>query len=237
MPMRAVVFDLFHTLVNPEDFRPRGFDRLAEIATIFGIPADGLRAHWLDVVVPAVVASPRPPVDLLADFAVANGGVAGPAERAAADHALGHYQDLALLQPGAAALDATAAARGAGLAVGLLSNCHERDVRVWDRSPLAARFDVALLSCFAGLAKPDPAAYRWVLDRLEVAPDEAAFVGDGGSDEFLGARAAGIGLVVCVAGPAVSSGFRSPGEMDELAGAADVRVEAIDEVPGLLSPR
>ncbi len=237
MALRAVVFDLFHTLANPDDFRPRRFDRITEIAAIFGVPAARLHAHWRDEVIPAVVTSPRRPVDLLADYAGANGGTAGPAERDAAAHILGHYQDLALLTPSRAALAATDAARAAGLATGLLSNCHERDVRVWDRSPLAARFDVALLSCFAGLAKPDPAAYRWVLDRLEVPPAEAAFVGDGGSEEFLGARAAGIGFVVCVAGPAVSSGFRTPAEMDELAGAADVRVEAIDEVPGLLSPR
>jgi len=51
-PSGGVVFDLFHTLVDPEPIRPPGFDAIASVADVCGRSIDELR-HLLGVVRPA----------------------------------------------------------------------------------------------------------------------------------------------------------------------------------------
>jgi putative hydrolase of the HAD superfamily len=61
------------------------------------------------------------------------------------------------------------------------------ELRAWDQSPLAAHFEVVALSHEIGACKPDPAAYGYVLSRLKVPAAGTAYVGDGSSDELVGA--------------------------------------------------
>ena len=82
--------------------------------------------------------------------------------------------------------------RDAGRRLALISNADVTEASGWEDSPLASRFDVALLSYRVGLAKPDPEIYHLCMRQLGATPDECVFVGDGGSNEFEGARRAGI---------------------------------------------
>jgi FMN phosphatase YigB (HAD superfamily) len=52
--------------------------------------------------------------------------------------------------------------------------------------------DFAIISGEFGVAKPDPAIFRAALDRAEVEPEDAIFVGDSVEFDMAGARAAGI---------------------------------------------
>jgi len=105
-------------------------------------------------------------------------------------------------------------------------------VFAWGASPPAPCFDAAVLSCFAGVAKPDPAACNAVLGALGVTAEETVFVADGGSGELGGASRLGFGLVVVlVAGPARRSGLRTELEVAALEDEADVRVEGVSELP------
>ncbi|WP_036747086.1 HAD family hydrolase [Paenibacillus sp. UNC451MF] len=79
-----------------------------------------------------------------------------------------------------------------GIRIGLISNCTEEEIRAWERCDLAPYFDEAVFSFETGYAKPDPQIYALACDRLQVQPDEAVFVGDGGSRELEGATAYGI---------------------------------------------
>ena len=45
---RAVVFDLFHTLANPEDYRPPDFDRIENASAAVGLDPALVTRHWLD---------------------------------------------------------------------------------------------------------------------------------------------------------------------------------------------
>jgi putative hydrolase of the HAD superfamily len=69
--------------------------------------------------------------------------------------------------------------REAGGLTGFLSNsAPEMMARVRaDRSP-ESRFDVVIVSCEVGLAKPDPRIYELALSRLGVAAGQALFVDD-----------------------------------------------------------
>jgi putative hydrolase of the HAD superfamily len=82
--------------------------------------------------------------------------------------------------------------RARGLGTALISNASFDEVAAWSDSPLAPLFDTALFSCHEKLMKPDPRIYLAAADRLRVTPAECVFVGDGGSREHEGARAAGM---------------------------------------------
>jgi putative hydrolase of the HAD superfamily len=76
--------------------------------------------------------------------------------------------------------------------IGLISNCTEEEVAYWRESSLAPYFDSVNFSYEVGVAKPDLRIYQLACERLAVAPEEAIFVGDGGSRELEGAYRAGM---------------------------------------------
>ncbi|MES9870534.1 MAG: HAD family hydrolase [Sedimenticola sp.] len=82
--------------------------------------------------------------------------------------------------------------KSAGVQLGLISNASTDEVRAWPDSPLAPFFETALFSCECGVKKPDPAIYRMGLDNLAIGAEQALFVGDGNSQEHLGASRTGI---------------------------------------------
>ena len=84
------------------------------------------------------------------------------------------------------------ALKATGLKLAIVSNCSPEEVIPMAESRLAAYFDEIILSCEVGLKKPDSAIYQEAARRLGVAPGACAFVGDGGSHELEGARAAGM---------------------------------------------
>lgn len=79
-----------------------------------------------------------------------------------------------------------------GLQLGLISNCTEEEVMGWKSSELATYFDSVIFSYDAAMAKPDTAIYQLGCSQLGVKPEEAVFVGDGGSNELEGAARAGM---------------------------------------------
>jgi putative hydrolase of the HAD superfamily len=89
-----------------------------------------------------------------------------------------------------------AAARDAGLATAVLSNdLHDFHDQAWiDRVGVLARFGRVVDAARHGTRKPEPRAYRLVLDRLGVAPDQAVFVDDQPAN-VAGAEAAGMAAV------------------------------------------
>ena len=86
--------------------------------------------------------------------------------------------------------------REQGVKTVLVSNASSGEVAAWQESPLAACFDEVIFSCDCGMAKPDPGIYQLALDKLGVSADKTLFVGDGGSCEHEGARAAGLSPVL-----------------------------------------
>jgi putative hydrolase of the HAD superfamily len=99
-----------------------------------------------------------------------------------------------LVRPQARAL--VAEARAAGLETAVLTNdlYHFHD-RAWiDRMRVLAEVGCVVDTSHHGTRKPEPAAYRLVLDRLGVAADQTVFVDDQPANTA-GAEAAGIEAV------------------------------------------
>ncbi|MDR1904665.1 MAG: HAD-IA family hydrolase [Treponema sp.] len=78
--------------------------------------------------------------------------------------------------------------REAGVKTALLSNADIADIWHWKDCPLSACFDETVFSFYAGCLKPDPQIYRIVLDKLGLPPSACLYVGDGGHSELKGAQ-------------------------------------------------
>ena len=94
------------------------------------------------------------------------------------------------------ARDLVAAASAAGLETAVLTNdLYDFHDQAWiDRIRVLAEVGCVVDASRHGTRKPEPAAYRLVLDRLGVAPDQAVFVDDQPANAA-GAAAAGMAAV------------------------------------------
>ena len=66
----------------------------------------------------------------------------------------------------------------AGFGVYVLSNASDRIFEQLDRAPARAIFDGVVVSAEERLMKPDPAIFRVLCDRYDLAPEECLFVDD-----------------------------------------------------------
>jgi putative hydrolase of the HAD superfamily len=96
------------------------------------------------------------------------------------------------MTPKPGVLDMLGELREIGWILGLITDCVYDVPAVWPESRFALHF-----SCVTHIRKPDSRAYLSFLDTLNVRPEDALFVGDGGSDGLNGAVRAGIdGLMI-----------------------------------------
>ena len=82
--------------------------------------------------------------------------------------------------------------KGIGLQTAIISNCSSEEVKVLKESELYGYFDEVILSYEVHMKKPDSYIYEEAAKRLDVALDECIFVGDGGSNELVGAKTVGM---------------------------------------------
>ena len=94
------------------------------------------------------------------------------------------------------AVEVLNALRAAGLKTGIITNgsVAAQDAKISGLG-LAPLMDVILISEREGISKPDPAIFQRALDRLDVGPDAAWFVGDHPEFDVRGAAEAGLTAV------------------------------------------
>lgn len=78
----------------------------------------------------------------------------------------------------------------------LISNADVIDKKAWALSPLSLYFEQSIFSCDVGLLKPNNKIYELALEAMNVKPENALFIGDGGSKELKGAKQAGIKTIL-----------------------------------------
>ncbi len=93
-------------------------------------------------------------------------------------------------------IDGIKALKQRGNTLILVSNASTAEVQAWPQSPLADYFEHAIFSCAIGLKKPDKAIYEHVRELVCEPFNECIFVGDGGSDELVGAKQAGMSVLL-----------------------------------------
>lgn len=82
--------------------------------------------------------------------------------------------------------------RAAGIRVGIISNWDTRLQGVLDGLELGPLVGTVVSSAVVGLHKPDPRIFELACERLSVAPERCAHVGDHYYADVLGARAVGM---------------------------------------------
>lgn len=192
MAVRGVIFDLFHTLTGLEsewsdlpftsDFL--GIDRQAWNRALHGSSRQRLTGEQSDPFL--IVRGLAHEIDPT---------ISERRIREAVEIRLQRYRHSLQRIP-QANVDALKRLRRAGLRLGLISNADKMEVASWAECPLSGLFDVEIFSCDVGLVKPEPAIYRKCLDGLNLAPGECMYVGDGGSNEMVGAREVGLTSVL-----------------------------------------
>ncbi|OJF15679.1 HAD family hydrolase [Couchioplanes caeruleus] len=85
-----------------------------------------------------------------------------------------------------------AAVKRRGLRTALISDCTHELPAFLPSMPIAPLLDVSVFSVEVGRCKPDPLIYLEACWRLQVAPEDCLYVGDGGSQELTGAAAVGM---------------------------------------------
>jgi len=189
--VKAVCFDLFHTLVDvgqAPDTPGRytadilGVDREAWNTACFSDVHDICQPTDHREVVRAMAHSLDPAI---------------PLERIheAADERKGRFDyTLRNIQPDV--LETLAELHHRGFKLALISNASSAEVESWPHSPLDEFFDAVVFSCECGHAKPDPAIYEYALQELDLEAGQCLFVGDGGSNEHAGASQLGMHTVL-----------------------------------------
>jgi HAD superfamily hydrolase (TIGR01662 family) len=195
--LRAVVFDVDFTLAKPgPDLGPEGYRRLGER---FGLTLD---PTLYDLARAAAVGELKrhPELDhdeeiwvLFTERIIQGMGGAGSTYDCAVEmtRAWQHAHHFELYEDALPTLDAL---RDRGLRIGLLSNT-SRDLDAFVAHHRLT-VDAALTSHAHGKTKPHETIFRAMLTRLDVAPAEAAMVGDQLEDDVDGARAVGMHAVL-----------------------------------------
>ena len=229
--IRIVVFDLFHTLINPEHFLLDSHRRAARIARELGLAERVFEEYW-ESSRGARNASRTPTVaERVAEYCRHQGTPRTLPEIGRALVVAGEPDDRALADPSPNVMEALRALRRRGCRLGVLSNCDEREARGWDRSPLRPLVDAWALSCDTGFLKPSLGAYRAILRALGVENgDHAAYVGDGESGELVGARHAGFARVVLMRGFVLGTNFPGAARLPEASQEADTVVDDLGEL-------
>ena len=190
MKYRAVIFDLFGTLVSkfPID---ESIDILRHMAAVLGAPAEELVRLWFKTFDERHGGKFQ---DLEDDIRYVGGLLGINPEPAQVTEAARINLDYvaASIVPRPEAVGVLTWLRGHGYRLGLISNWSDEVPSVWDDLPLSGYFDVSLFSCRTGMLKPDPRIYLMAAEELGVKPEQCLYVGDGDSEELEGAARVGM---------------------------------------------
>jgi putative hydrolase of the HAD superfamily len=189
---RAVIFDLFHTLTAPEVVSPNG----QPTSEILGLDRRRWNAQLMEKSKDRLRGLEKDPYEIIAKLAHAiDPDLSEDIIRRATQNRIARFEDALLKIPESTQI-VIKQLKQQGLKVALVSNADVIECAAWNRSPVAPFFDVALFSCEVGLVKPDVEIYELCLQKLNEKPEDCLFVGDGGSNEFVGAKLAGLTTIM-----------------------------------------
>ena len=222
---QAVIFDLFGTLIDelmhPEVNRRVYVQKRNEMADTLGVDRDEFAREWVDVFYERM-AGVFPSTEATLRHICKRLGVEASEESVARSARIRfeYSRDSLVPRPGVA--ETLSALKDRGYKVGLISNCTEEVSRLWESTPLAPLFDVAILSFDVRMAKPDPRIYELATERLGVDSKDCLYVGDGSDGELSGASQAGMTVVMMRASYDRADGNRESWEGKRISRIAEV---------------
>ncbi len=189
--IRAVIFDLFGTLVENFSFR-RHQDVLSEMASRLSAPHEDFIRLWVNETWNLRGTGVFPTVEANLDHVCRKIGLRpDPVKVKEALHAEFEFTRRSLA-PREESILVLSGLRMLGYNTGLVSNCSPDVPVLWPQTPFAPFIDVAVFSCSAGILKPDSRIYHLACERLGVTAEDCLYVGDGSDGELSGAASVGM---------------------------------------------
>jgi putative hydrolase of the HAD superfamily len=226
--IRAVVFDLFGTLVY--EFPRSDWDAwLDTTAAIVEADTEAFHAAWSATAVERQTGALGDIEENLRTVAARAGAWPTDGQIAEALEARSAmYRRWFVPRPGAQ--EVLPELRSAGYGLALVSMCAPDAPAMWHASPLGGSVDAEVFSSEVALRKPDPAIYLLAAERLGVEPGACLYVGDGAYRELTGAAAVGMDPVL-IRDPDEEAEMLRP-DPDDWDGRA---IGDLREIPGLLA--
>ncbi|MEO5616590.1 MAG: HAD family hydrolase [Candidatus Eisenbacteria bacterium] len=205
--IEAIVFDAGGTLVRLD------YEWMCETVTALGFPleipalrrgeVEGRRRYDASRGRPAREGEAVPPLGSQGDTLAYFGGmldacgVPGPVAGQAVEAFLAHHAETGLwTRPVEGARAALDAARVMGLRLSVVSNSDGRAERHLVDCEVREGLEFVVDSRIVGVEKPDPRIFHIALERMDVAPEHALYVGDILCVDAAGSRAAGLHFVL-----------------------------------------
>ncbi len=192
--VRAVIFDLFGTLVDMFPFQE--YERvLSEMANVLSVPLDDFQRLWGETFNERATGD-FPTIEVNIEYICWALGMNVEAAQIEEASRIRFDFTRRSLTPRDDAVETLNLLRSAGHKIGLISDCTPEVPVLWPDTPFAELVDAALFSATVGIAKPDPRIYRLACEQLGVVPEICLYVGDGSSHELTGASKFGMRAVL-----------------------------------------
>ncbi|MFX1323837.1 MAG: HAD family hydrolase [Promethearchaeota archaeon] len=202
MKYNAIIFDLYGTLVD--SYSVRGYKRLLkDMALALELPVEDFSRIWRDTTYERGIGIFKTIHDSI-NFICKKLNTSVSKENIKKCVQIRLENTRRALSPKSGAIEILQYLRRSEYKIGLITNCSFETPLVWKDTELSGLFDVTLFSASAGFKKPDPQIYKLACERLDVEPNVCLYVGDGDSDELLGASRFGMDAVM----------IRDPNEVD-----------------------
>jgi putative hydrolase of the HAD superfamily len=186
-PIRGIVFDLWNTLVY-NDHRPNPVIAIARSFDLLDRPG------WTKVIERGMMRRPLPGIEEGIASLSRSLGVTLPAVEAEGLSRL--WREACRKTRWFEEVPAILRSLSSRFRLGLLSNTQSFDLEFLEDGELRTLFHARLLSCDAGILKPDPALFHRMAGMLGMDPAEILMVGDNLRDDVLGSEAAGMQAVL-----------------------------------------
>ncbi len=200
IPVRAVVFDAGHTLLEMDYPRLTGYliSRGHDLSEMSVTDAERRARMRLDTERAAQASRERTGEGRYIRYLAEYLGIADDAERSAiAEWRRSFNVPIGLChEADGEASKALQRAREAGLVVGVISNSNGSVKRALEIAGLAPLLDFVIDSSVVGISKPDPRIFALGLQAAGTAPAQTVYVGDSYFVDVVGARHAGLGAVL-----------------------------------------
>jgi len=219
---KTILFDLFHTLTVVESTWPGG----KMTAEILGVSKEAWNEQLLEKSPDRLKGKIKDPYEIIGDMARAiNPGIQNDLIDKAVKNRLARFEGAVVNIP-ENTISTLEKLKSMHKKTGLISNADVTEVYAWPRSPIKDYFDITVFSCEVGLVKPDREIYQYALNKLNEKPENAIFVGDGGSNELVGAKQAGISTIM------ITGIIKEiwPDKIEARKAFADYVIESIDEL-------
>lgn len=190
MPYKAVIFDLYGTLVG--NFSRKGYDLVQkEMAKILNVPHPKFWKTMGETLKDRSLGDYRSVEENFVEVC-RRLGVESDKTQIEKTVALNYEFTRNSIIPEPEVLEALDLLKQRDLYIGLITNCNANVPLLFSESLLAQYIDVPVFSCEERIKKPSCRIYEIACERLKVKPHACLYVGDGSGEELTGAAAVGM---------------------------------------------